>query len=306
MNAVVKPAAEIGPIPAAKYHAMPQLSSSLAKILIVQSPLHAWTASPSLNQNYQSEEKETFDIGSAAHALLLEGQDRMVVIEADDWRTKAAKEARDAARAEGKHPLLARKYQDVMKMRDVAVRAIAECSDLSGLTLANGRSEHVIVWDEKGVACRARIDFLANGELVVLDYKSTTDATPRAFSRQIARMGYHYQDEFYSRGVAAVFGKRPKFIFLAQETTAPYACSFHGCAPSLLAIAEQDVNYAVRTWAECLAAGRWPGHSNRIHWAEAMPWQVTGTEEREQGIPYDPALAGWDRIKAEESAPAWQ
>ncbi len=282
-------------MPAADYHAMPQLSCTLAKILIAQSPLHAWTACPALNPNYVSEEKETFDIGAAAHALLLEGEDRMVVVEADDWRTKAAREDRDAARAEGKHPILARKYADLVKMRDVAVRAIAECSDLSGLSLSRGRAEHVITWVENGVECRARIDFLESGELVVLDYKSTTDATPRAFSRQIARMGYHIQDEFYSRGVKAVFGRRPKFIFMAQETTAPHACSFHGCAPSLLAIAEQDVDYAVRTWGECLKANRWPAHSNRIHWAEAMPWQMAEAEERAPGNTYDYPAMGWNK-----------
>lgn len=283
-------------MPAADYHAMPQLSCSLAKILIAQSPLHAWTASPVLNPNYRPEEKEAFDIGSAAHALLLEGEDRMVVVEADDWRTKAAKEGRDAARAAGKHPILARKYQDVQRMRDAAVLAIAKCSDLSGITLADGRVEHVVTWTERGVECRARIDFLANGELVILDYKSTTDATPRAFSKQIARMGYHYQDEFYSRGVKAVYGRRPKFVFLAQETTAPYACSFHGCAPSLLAIAEQDVDYAVKVWGECLKSGTWPAHSNRIHWAEATPWQVAEVEER-HAIEYDIEKLGWPQAR---------
>lgn len=283
-------------MPASDYHAMPQLSCSLAKIIIAQSPLHAWTASPTLNPNYQPEEKEAFDIGSAAHALLLEGEDRMVVVEADDWRTKAAREARDAARAAGKHPVLARKYRDVVKMRDAAVLAIAKCADLSGLTLAEGRAEHVITWTDRGVECRARIDFLQTGEAVILDYKSTTDATPRAFSKQIARMGYHYQDEFYSRGVKAVFGRRPKFVFLAQETEAPYACSFHGCAPSLLAIAEQEVDYAIKTWGECLKTDTWPAHSNRIHWAEATIWQVTEVADR-HAIPYDVERAGWPQAR---------
>lgn len=297
-------------ISAERYHAdpceVPSLSSSIAKILIDQSPLHAWTAHPRLNPNYVAEEKEAFDIGSAAHALLLEGQDRMVIVKADDWRTKIAREARDQARAEGKHPVLEAKYQDVMKMRDVAVRAIAECADLSGLTLADGKSEQVIVWEDLGgVVCRARIDFLANGEIVILDYKSTTDAAPRAFNRQIARMGYHYQDEFYSRGVEKVFGRRPKFIFLAQETTAPHACSFHGCAPSLKAIAEQDVGYAIRTWGGCLAANRWPAHAQRIHWAEAMPWQMNEHMEREdaRGIPYEPAKLWSKPRNTDEGAP---
>lgn len=271
------------------YHALPQLSSSLAKTIIAKSPKHAWTESPRLNPDYESEEREEFDYGKACHALLLEGEDRMAPIEADDWRTKAAKEARDAARAEGKYPVLVRKYARVLKMRDAAIAAIAGCADLGGLTLADGEAERVLVWQEGEVACRARLDWLSNDRKVILDYKTTTDATPRAFTRQITRMGYHYQDEFYSRAVAALFGHRPKFVFLAQEDTAPHACSFHGCAPSLRAIAEQDVDYAVRTWKRCLALNDWPAHDQRIHWAEAMPWQMDATEER-TGIPYDPAI----------------
>lgn len=276
---------------AAAYHALPSLSNSLAQILIAQSPQHAWTASPALNPNYTRVEKEEFDIGQATHALLLEGQDRMAVIEADDWRKKDARAERDEARAAGKHPVLAKRYQDVLKMRDVAVRAIAECDQLSGLSLSNGQPEVVLTWhDLDSVACRARLDFLSAvlpfGNRIVLDYKSTTDATPRAFSRQIARMGYHYQEEFYSRGVQHTLGQRPMFVFMAQETTAPYACSFHACAPSLQAMAKAEVDYAIRLWRDCLRSNRWPAHDQRIHYAEAAAWQLTEAEER-TGIPYD-------------------
>jgi hypothetical protein len=281
-------------MPAAEYHRLPQLSNSLAKVIIAQSPLHAWTASPVLNPNFEAEEKEAFDIGSATHALLLEGEDRVAVIEADDWRKKAAQEQRDQARAEGRYPLLAHRYEAVLKMRDAAVLAIAQCAQLSGLTLTNGRAEHVLIWKDPatGVECRARVDFIAGGEAVFLDYKSTTDATPAAFSRQISRMGYHYQDEFYSRGGLAVFGKRPKFIFMAQETTPPHACSFHGVAPSLREVAARDVDYATRTWKQCHALQHWPSHDQRIHWAEAMPWQIEAAEDRDAvaGIPYDQAV----------------
>lgn len=302
----MKPGVHI--MPAAEYHALPELSNTLAQLIIGQSPKHAWTASPALNPNFKRVEKEEFDIGSAAHALLLEGQDRMAVIEADDWRKAAAREARDAARAEGRHPILAGRYQDVMKMRDVAVRAIAECEDLGGLTLSNGSAEIVLIWEDlDGTACRARLDFLASaalgGNRIVLDYKSTTDATPRAFSRQIARMGYHYQDEFYSRGVQAVLGRRPKFVFLAQETRPPYACSFHGCGPSLAAIAKADIDQAIVTWGACLKSNRWPAHAQHIHWAEATPWQLTEAEDR-IGIPYQPEQL-FERRVVNEDAPAW-
>lgn len=272
---------------AAAYHALPELSSSLAQIIIAQSPLHAWTASPRLNPNYEPEEREDFDYGNACHALLLEGEDRMHVVDADDWRTKLAKEERDAARAAGKYPVLKHKYARVLKMRDAALEAIAGCAEL-GFTLADGKPEQVLAWEDQGVACRARLDFLTNDRFVILDYKSTTNAAPRAFSRHIAKMGYHYQAEFYTRGVEALVGRRPKFVFMAQEITAPFACSFHGCAPSLMGIAEQDVTYAMKMWRRCLEANDWPAHDQRIHWAEAMPWQVSEAEER-AGIQYDPS-----------------
>jgi hypothetical protein len=157
--------------------------------------------------------------------------------------------------------------------------------ELSGLTLTNGRAEHVLIWKDPatGVECRARVDFLAGGELVVLDYKSTTDATPAAFSRQIARMGYHYQDEFYSRGVQAVFGKRPKFIFMAQETTPPYACSFHGVRALSPRRRPRDVERAIAN-VEAMHALEHVcrAHDQRIHWAEAMPWQLDAAEERDE------------------------
>lgn len=289
-------------VAAAEYHAdriadEPTLSNSIAKIIVALSPLHAWTAHPRLNPNYEGEERDTFDLGSAAHALLLEGEDRMVVVPFDDYRKDAARALRDQARAEGKHPVLVARYTDVVNMRDAALKALAQCSDLAGLSLKRGRAEHTILWKEGGVICRARPDFIFEGELVFLDYKTTTDATPAVFTRQIVRMGYHLQDDFYARGVRAIFGKRPKGIFLAQETKVPYACSFHGCAPSVQAIARKDNDCAIATWGECLRGNAWPSHSNRIHWAEAKPWEIDDAEAR--GIPYDPAKL-WERPPRED------
>jgi len=275
-------------MPAAEYHALPHLSNSLAQLIIEQSPKHAWTACRALNPNYVEEEKETFDIGSACHALLLEGQDRMVVIEADDWRKKEAREARDAARAAGKHPVLAKRWQDVMKMRDVAVQALAECQELGGISLADGVAEQVIIFDVRGVRCRVRLDWWQRGRAII-DYKTCENAAPEAFSRQLIRMGYHIQDEFYSLAVEKTTGARDPFYIMAQEKSPPYAVSFHACAPSLRTVAEQDLSYAIPKWQECLTSNRWPAHSPRIHYTEAPSWTQEAALNRadEHGIPYD-------------------
>jgi hypothetical protein len=283
-------------VPEAEYHAdpadVPSLSSSLAKTLIDRAPVHAWTEHPRLNPDHQPEEKEAFDLGSAAHALLLEGENRMQIIHADNYRTKFAQEERDAARIIGKYPVLEAKYGDVLAMRDAAMKAIGECADLSGLKMEDGEPEQTLIWTEGGAWLRCRPDWLANDTAICLDYKSTTDASPATFQRQIGRMGYHYQAAFYARGIEAATGKRPTFVFLAQENTAPYRCSFHGIAPSLMQIAEGEIARAIAVWTACMRSGKWPGYDLRIHYAEAAAWQMTSFEEHENGygFPYDPAI----------------
>ena len=87
----------------------PSLSSSLAHTLITQTPIHAFMRHPRLNPGAPREESNKMDIGTIAHGLLLEGDEsRIVLIEAEDWRTKEAKEQRDQAYADGKVPLLAK------------------------------------------------------------------------------------------------------------------------------------------------------------------------------------------------------
>lgn len=288
-------------IPAADYHAdpcpEPSLSASIAKILSAQSPLHAWAAHPRLNPDYEPQEDARFDRGSAAHALLLEGEDRMAVIDAKDYRKADAQEARDAARAAGKHPILKADYPAVYEMVEVAVKAIAECPDLGGRTLADGRAEQTLIAREGPVWLRSRTDWLANDRTMTWDYKTTTDASPAAFSRQIARMGYHIQNAFYERMVKALADETPAFILIAQEVDPPFAVSFHGVAPSLLEIGRYEVERAVRTWAKCMESGTWPGYLQRIHWAEAAAWQSMEHEERlALGIPYEIEQL-WEKMK---------
>jgi hypothetical protein len=265
-----------------EYHAdpaqTPSLSASVGKILMSKSAYHAWLAHPRLNPKYQAEESGTFDIGTAAHALLLEGsRAKICVIEADDWRTKAAKEARDQARASGLTPILARHNVAVIRMVDAA-KAFIETTELSGI-FQDGAPEQTLVWKDNGVACRSRLDWLTKDRRVILDYKSSASAQPDWFSRQIANMGYDFQAAFYLRGLKACGHPDAQFVFLAQEIDPPHACSLHGIAPSMLAIAEAKVQRAIDLWRQCLTTGKWPAYDNRVHWAEATAWQMTQHEE---------------------------
>lgn len=268
---------------AEQYHAdpapQPSLSSSIARILVNESPYKAWYSHPKLNPGYQERHEDKFDMGTAAHAMLLENDaSRIVTVEANDWRTKAAQEARAAAHAAGKTALLTRHFAAVSKMVDVAKAFIAQSEIAEYWTQAE--SEVTATWQENGIWLRCRFDRLALNRNCIMDYKSTGDASPEPFSRQLVRMGYHFQDAFYRRAVRALGGKEPSFVFLAQSVEPPHECSLHACEPALREIADLEVQTAIDTWRQCLTSKKWPSHGGRIHWAVPTSWQMTMHEQR--------------------------
>lgn len=274
----------IHPLPAAQYHAdpcpTPSLSNSIANILLTQSPLHARLAHPRLNPNYQPEESSRFDLGSAAHMMLLERRtDQIVIVNADDWRTKAAKEARDLARANGQTPVLARHY-DLMNEMVAAAYGFIATTELSGI-FELGQAEQTVIWQEGETWCRARPDLLSADRRIVVDYKTTENAEPEAFIRQIGRMSYDLQAEWYVRGVKSVTGQEPVFVFLAQEISAPYACSLIALSNAYRAVGQSKVARALTMWMACTTSNKWPSYSTRIAYAEPRPWDLTQMEENE-------------------------
>src|SRR5919206_3613174 len=111
-------------LPALDYHAMRALSASGAWLLAEECAAKFLWRSP-WNPLYVPEAKTDFDIGVAAHLAVLEPERQaqsIVVIEAGDYRTNRAREARDAARAEGKVPLLPYQF-DIVRAVAGSVRA---------------------------------------------------------------------------------------------------------------------------------------------------------------------------------------
>lgn len=272
-------------IPSERYHAdpadQPSLSSSLAKILTSESPRKAWYSHPRLNPDHRDKHEAKFDLGTAAHALLLENdRSKLVLVNADDWRTKAAKEQRDAANAIGKTAILERHYDALAKMVDIALAFIAESEIADYWHEAD--SEVTGIAQDAGATLRCRYDRLTRDRLLSMDYKSTEDVSPDGFGRQIIRMGYHFQDAFYRR-VARLNGiPDQKFVFLAQSVEEPHECTLHGCDPAMQEIADAEVQRAINLWRECMTKKKWPSYPTRIHWVMPSSWMMQEHEMRLQ------------------------
>ena len=261
----------------ADHDGTPALSASIAHLLLTRSALHAWTAHPRLNPNYQQIESAEFDYGRAAHSLLLEGdKSSLYVIEAADWRTKAAQEARDKARADGLTPLLARQMAKVQRMVGIAKEYIAD-SELADV-FAAGDAEHSLAWMEGATQCRSRLDWLTEDRCLVLDYKTAANANPDAFTSIAVGYGYAMQEAFYRRAVAKVYGAEPRFVFLVQEKEPPFACSLVAFDPAMQELGDRQAQYALALWGAAMANGEWRGYPSRIAYLEPPAWYAARAE----------------------------
>ena len=98
----------------------PSLTSSLVRDLLRTAPRKVWQNCSRLNPDYQAAKKDIFDLGSAAHALFIGEGDEIVVVNENDWRKKAAQEAKAAAYAAGKTPIKRNDMRRVEAMAEAA------------------------------------------------------------------------------------------------------------------------------------------------------------------------------------------
>lgn len=279
-------------IPMEQYLADDALSAGTCHTLLTYSPLHAKHAREHRGDNNST----PADIGTCAHSMLLEGNaNGIAVIDPKDypaektgaipdgWTNKAIRAARDEAYAAGKTPILKARMVEVVSMVDAALEFIGY-SELPGI-FQRGRPELTMVWREGKLRCRARPDWLADEQDVILHYKTTSgSAQPDAWIRnQLVPCGYDVAAAFYERGLYEMPGgeerSSPTSVFLVQETAPPYCCSLVGLSPALLELAERKVERAIGIWTQCVASGRWPAYPSRICYAEPKPWQLAEAEE---------------------------
>lgn len=274
----------------ADYHAdpapVPSLSRSTITDLLYASPAHAAFNHPRLNAQFKPSDDEKFDLGTAAHELLLAPADNIVVVEASDWRTKEARAEREKARMQGKTPLLREQWEAAQKMVKSVAEQIQGCKELGiDSFVADGQTELSFFWQEEETWLRVRPDWIREDSLLVLDYKTTTgSANPEDIARTIVSMGYDIQAAFYIRGVKAVKGVEPKFIFVFQETREPYLCSFVGLPPEFMEMAKQKVEYGIFLWRECMRNNYWPGYPQQVAWVMPPTWALASWEQRAQNI----------------------
>jgi hypothetical protein len=267
-------------MPEAEYHAHPALSSSGARKLL----------SPSCPARFQWERanpplsKPNLDFGSAAHRNLLGVGAELVVVDADDWRTKAAQEQRDEARAAGHTPVL---RDDMLQIEAMAAALRAHPVAAALFNPERGRPEQSLFWSDErtSVECRARLDWLPDahaGRMIVPDYKTTQSAEPEAFAKSCATYGYHQQAAWYIDAVRACdLADDVAFIFVAQEKTAPYLVTVCELDSEALRLGAHRNQLAREVFADCTATNTWPSYTDEVAHLSLPGWYLRQHDDLE-------------------------
>lgn len=287
------PATEVtGPgvysMPEAEYHARPELSSTGIRKLLPPS-------CPALFKHWRDNgdpPKRAWEVGSAAHKLVLGIGPELVRIDAEEWRSNAVKAEVAAVRDAGGVPLRPSDWDTVHAMAD-AQRAHPFAGKL--FEPGTGKAEQTLIWPEYGnwvedvdgeavprstwVRCRALVDWLPNpraGRMVVPDFKSAASAAPSKIERVMADYGYHVQLCLYLRGLRALglAGEDALGLLVVQEKTAPYLVTVVQPDRDAMRLAEMRIREALDIYAEATATGRWKGYSDDVVLASLPPWEL--------------------------------
>jgi len=207
-------------IPNEDYHAGVGISSSYIR-RFGQSQLHAI--------EHKQESSPNLKFGTAAHALIVEGQeafDKEVRVLTGSPYTKAYKEEKAEYEEQG---FIVLKEDDVNLIQSMKDSMVYEGN--AYLNAKGKVAEASIYWYEEDVLCKCRPDMLcpplkepnSDNKIVIIDYKTTISCEPFAFNKSVKKYGYDMQAAWYRRGLLMAGYDVEDFVFIAQEKVHPYA-----------------------------------------------------------------------------------
>jgi len=272
---------------AATYHAdkltpQPSLSSSIAKVILSQTPRHAWFEHPRLNPNYEPSDDSKFDLGSVAHELLLGKGAGFEIVQANDWRSKAAQERREEARKTGAKAILQKDYDRAAFMAGYATGLLAQM----GIMLRDMDRELPFFWQDGGTWCRAMADAIHCDNRLCIDIKTTgVGLTDDALARQIDNLGYDLSAGHYIRGLERLIPEsagRWRWLWVFIEADDPHELRVIQADRATLEIGDRKAATALVKWRRALESGNWHGYPLEIVTGGLTDWAIERWRVREE------------------------
>lgn len=269
----------------AAYHGGEGVSKSGLDVL-ARSPLHYWAKYIDPNRE-QQEPTPAMRLGTAIHTAVLEPGEfgkRYHVAPVVDRRTKDGKAewqlALDQAETAGAELI---SNDDAITCMRIAEQVRSHPT--ARKVFATGQAELSCYWTdaETGLLCKCRPDWLSLP--LVVDLKSTDDASASGFQRSAWNYRYWVQAAWYLDGIEQATGQRPEaFVFGAFEKAAPYASAFYFADESMIDMGRREYRKLLRVLADCKASDRWPGYDTDVRPLGLPAWALAAANDNQRGV----------------------
>lgn len=248
--------------------------------------LKQFDRSPAHGQSYlrglANEETDSMSFGVLAHRFALEPEKalnhlvcRPIVNGVEmDFRGKEGRAWRDAQLALGHRITTEQERKDIVGV----VNAI--CTHPIARKLIDKSQSEVSLfadWEQK-VQRKCRIDLLPEGNAIG-DIKTTQDARPHAFARQMAALKYGLQGTYYMDICNALGMDKQVFLFIAVESTAPYNVAVYQLDRTDVEASRNHYRRLLDQFVDCLHTDNWPGYPTDIQTISMPAWARKNEEE---------------------------
>lgn len=255
-----------------KYYSNSDFISASGLKVLKQSPLH-----------FKEQEKETTEamvFGSAYHLYILEPEKfdaKYFVLDEKEILEILISEGAKSPRATNKYKewyfqqetlsagriildMGTKQIIDAMKTRIFSHRYAKHlCTD--------GEAEKSILVkanlvDDTSVLIKLKPDLINWKKKVIIDLKTTSDASALGFPKYAGEFDYHIQAALYTDIIEMITGDGMswQFIFVAQEKKKPFAFNMFEASPQFLGQGRYEYQQLIKLWQWCKWNNKWPGY----------------------------------------------
>lgn len=271
------------------YHAQEGISPSGVK-LTKQSPAHYKE-----EKDNPSSQTDAMFFGSAYHTFILEN-DRFYqeykIIDLSkrpeiDKTMGSKKNITWLADLKESGPCITTQTHEQLKgMRSVLFRHPFAKSLLTGGEIEHSYYCELDIGAEKPIKFRFRPDNVKHKKRIVIDLKTTKNASKDGFPKECVTYEYQIQSALYADLMELVMEEELgyEFFFVAQEKVAPYAFNIFQASPQFRSIGKYEYEILLMLYAWCLEQDRWPGYQifcqNRygVNELNMPPWSIKELE----------------------------
>ena len=252
-----------------EYHSLAGFVSSSGLKELAKSPAHYKTYLESGN----GKRTPSMEFGDAAHNYILQPAEfeRRYAVMPSNIKVRRGKEYEAFQEANAGKTVLAQ--DDIEALCGMADSLSRHTTASQLIRSDDGIAEMSCFFacPETGIHCRFRPDFLPGGDIIV-DYKTTENASASEFPKACIKYGYDIQAALYLYGMEILTGVQHRFIFVAHEKKPPYEIGVYEASHAFIESGKVKMHRLLSTLMNCRETGVWPGYPDEIQTLDLPSW----------------------------------